>query len=114
MIVFKTLRCKRSNGFEALHDDEPEPPTQHSEGKTIRSDLQRKAEHGEITVPVEKHESDHPIFGSGIHQTLIIDDSTTISKKKRNTDDPTKLDVSHKMGNLDAKKVDAENDHIIS
>jgi hypothetical protein len=37
-----------------------------------------------------------------------------ISKKKRNTDDPTKLDVSHKMGNLDAKKVDAENDHIIS
>ena len=36
MIIFKKLRCKRSNGFEALDDvdaDEHEPPVQHNEEK---------------------------------------------------------------------------------
>ena len=71
MIVFKKLRCKRSNGFEALDDvddDEHEPPTQHSEEKTLKSDLKRKTEHGEITVSIEQHE--------------IIDDNTMIPKKR--------------------------------
>ena len=117
MIVFKKLRCKRSNGFEVLDDDdEPEPLVQHREEKTLRSDLKRKTEPGEITAPIEQHESDHTICGSGIHKTLIIDDCIMIPKKKQKTDVPrdVKLDVSHKISNLDVKKVDAENDHIIS
>ena len=87
MIVFKKLRSKRFNGFEALYDDdEPEPTAQHSEEKHLRSDLKRKTEHSVITVPIEQHESDHTIFGSGIYKIPIIDDSIMIPKKKRNTD----------------------------
>ena len=83
MIVFKKLRCKRYNGFKVLDDDdEPEPLAQHSEEKTLKSDLKRKTEHGEITVPIEQHESDHTICGSGIHKTLIIDKKTMIPNKR--------------------------------
>ena len=116
MIVFKKLRSKRFNGFEVLDDDEPEPPAQHSEERNLRSDLKRKTEHDGITLPIEQHETDHTIFGSGIHKTLMIDDSTMIPKKKRNTDVPrdVNLDVSPKMCNLDVKNVDAENGHVIS
>ena len=71
MIVFKKLRCKRTNGFVALDDvdaDEHEPPVHHNEEKTLRSDLKRKTEHGKITVPIEQHG--------------IIDDNTMIPKKR--------------------------------
>ena len=117
MIVFKMVRSKRVNGFEALDDDDaPEPPAQHSEEKNLRSDLKRKTEHDDITVPIAQHESDHTIFGSGIDNAPIIDDSTVIPKKKRNTDvsRDVKLDVSPKMCNVDVNTVDAENDHVIS
>ena len=70
MIVFKKLRCKRSNGFEALDvdADEHEHPVQHNEEKTLKSDLKRKTEHDEINVSIEQHG--------------IIDDKTMIPKKR--------------------------------
>ena len=117
MIVFERMRSKGFNGFKTLDaDDYPEPPVQHSEEKHLRSDLKRKTEHGDITVPIEQHESNHIMSGSDLHKTSIIDDSTMIPKKKRNTDvsRDVKLDVSPKIYNLDVKSVDAENDHVIS
>ena len=87
MIVFKKVKSKRVNGFEALDDDDAhETPAQNSEEKNLRSDLKRKTEHDDITVPIAQYESDHTIFGSGIDNAPIIDDSTVIPKKKKNTD----------------------------
>ena len=106
MIVFKKLRSKRFNGFEVLDDDdETETPAQHCEERNLRSDS-RLSNMKQIIH----------FFGSGIHKTLMIDDSTMIPKKERNTDVPrdVNLDVSPKMRNLDVKNVDAENAHVIS